>query len=278
MSKRVDISRASAANEGGVPIQRALPSAEFDSIGPFVFLDHMGPIDLPPRGPRGSPPHPHCGIETVSYVLEGAVEHRDSAGGHGIVRSGGMQWMTAGRGVVHSELAPAEEWAKGQPLHALQLWVNLPAAKKGIAPAYTQREAAEIPSKAVEGGQLRVLAGQIDGLDAGLHTHVPVTLAHATLRKSHRFHLQPIAGHEIGIYCLTGCLCLGSNELTSGDIVRLSPEGEIELDALQDTDFVILGGKAIDEPVVASGPFVMNSMDQIQQAYSDFRAGKFGAI
>jgi redox-sensitive bicupin YhaK (pirin superfamily) len=266
---------------GGFVVRRPFPIAGLPLVDPFLLLDHMGPVDYAPGKAVGAPDHPHRGFETVSYILEGGVEHEDSAGHRGSLGAGDVQWMTAGRGVVHSELPSRELREKGGRMHGFQIWVNLPRAEKMRAPRYQDVASADIPVATSEDGRVRVkvVAGRSLGASAVIDTVIPITYLHVTLKDGGRLE-QPITRGENAIaYVFGGSARVGDRVLRESDMAMFADDGEgIVLEGARDAEVLILAGKPLNEPVARYGPFVMTTEREIMEALEDFRAGRMGAI
>jgi len=255
-------------------VRRALPDAGLRNVGPWIFLDHFGPLQVAP-GDRGTPPHPHAGIETVTYLLEGGMHHRDSRGHEGAVGAHGAQWMTAGRGIVH-----AERPAVGT-LHGLQLWTKLPYAIQLTEPAYRNLGAEELPVFRAGEAQVRVVGGELMGHRSPAQTLWPLLLAHVSFTARGRASLEVPAGFDLAAYVALGQARFGEVEADAGKLVKFAREGralEIANDLEERADVVLLGGAPFDEPMVFQGPFVMDSAAAIRRAEQDYHAGKMGAL
>lgn len=252
-------------------------------MSPFLLLDYAGPTTFPPTDKRrGVGEHPHRGIETVTIVYSGEVEHRDSTGGGGIIGPGDVQWMTAAGGIVHEEFHSSEFAKKGGPFEVIQLWVNLTARDKMTDPGYQPITNAEIPRVELAGGagSVRVIAGDYQGTAGPAHTFTPINLWDMRLNAKTRVELTVPAGFTTGVFVLRGKVKLGSGEqIDEAHIAMLEREGEkFILEALEDTTLLLLNGEPIDEPVVGHGPFVMNTHKEIQQAIADYQSGMMGHI
>ncbi len=260
---------------GGFEVRRPFPTATLAQVDPFLLLDHMGPMDLGPGEAKGAPDHPHRGFETVTYMLDGAMEHEDSAGHAGRIGPGDVQWMTAGSGVIHSEMPVETIRRDGGTVHGFQVWVNLPAKDKMIAPRYQEFAAGQIPEvRHGDGVRVRVIAGKVDKVRGAVETHTPVTYLHVTLPP--RTHLDaPVpASQNAMAYGISGS---GEGELVvyahDGDVVRVTNDDETEARHL-----LLLAGEPLGEPIARYGPFVMTTKAQLVEAVDDFQAGRFGAI
>jgi len=261
---------------GGFVVRRPFPTSAVDHIDPFLLLDEMGPVVYGPGEAVGAPEHPHRGFETVTYLLHGAMEHRDSSGGVGVITPGGVQWMTAGSGVVHSELPPEAMLLAGGKMHGFQLWVNLPASKKMVAPRYQGYDAEEIESKVLNfGGVLKVVAGEVDGVHGKVHTTTPVTYAHVELREGDSLTWSPEASHTALVHVFDGEVIVNNEIGVDGHMMVFErTEGVIEIRCESTASVLLLGGEPLNEPVARHGPFVMNTHAEIKQAFEDYQAGK----
>ena len=261
---------------GGFVVRRPFPTPVVDHIDPFLLLDEMGPVEYEPGKAIGAPEHPHRGFETVTYLLAGAMEHRDTTGAVATIRPGGVQWMTAGAGVVHSELPTDDFQHSGGRMHGFQLWVNLPARAKMIPPRYQGYDAHEISQRDLtNGGTLRVVAGEVMGIRGGVETTSPMTYAHATLESGDVVEWTPGDGHTALVHVFDGELQANGHRGTSGDMLVFERStGMIRLTAAGRAQALILGGQPLGEPVVRYGPFVMNSRDEIIQAFRDYESGR----
>jgi len=251
-------------------------------FSPFLLLDHHGPMQVSPsQHPKGVDQHPHRGFETVTIVYEGALEHRDSAGNYGKLFPGDVQWMTAASGIVHEEKHETEFSRKGGRLEFVQLWVNLPAQYKMSPPRYQELAASVFPTTQLSGGTtLRVLAGQMMGLQGAAQTFSPVLLADADLTTGQTDTLDIPQGYNFLIYALRGEIMInGQQMLTEGQLATFDMSGDqVEIKAHSTTKLLLLGGQPIAEPLATYGPFVMNSAAELQQAVADYQAGKMGSL
>jgi redox-sensitive bicupin YhaK (pirin superfamily) len=258
--------------------RRPLPGPGLEHLGAFLFLNHHGPQTYPP-GNAGLPfgPHPHRGFETVTFILDGELAHRDSAGHESIIGAGGVQWMTAGSGLVHAELSPQAFKRDGGALEILQLWVNLPARLKMSRPRYTGVQRHQIPAIPLDRGRVTVnlIAGHLEGHVGPIESLTGVFMATVAVRAGGSARFAELGGRDVLLYVVRGEVSLGGAAARVFDLVELSDGHSVQIDAA--TDALLLFGHAapIDEPIVAHGPFVMNTMDEIRQAYADYRAGRF---
>ncbi len=275
-----------ATREGaGFAVRRPFPTHSLSYVDPFLLLDHMEPVTLAPGAARGAPDHPHRGFETVTYMLEGHFVHRDSAGNSGTIGPGDVQWMTAGQGVVHSEMPDDELLENGGRLHGFQIWVNLPAREKLIAPRYQDIPSSQIPIAESEDGKVwvKVIAGQSMGKEAVIDTRTPITFLHAKLKPGAKL-VQPVSSqYNTFAYVVEGKGYFGNEQLPAetDQLVLFSNDGDTVLIETQDNkelSVLILAGLPLNEPVARYGPFVMNTQSEIVQALQDYQAGRMGSI
>jgi redox-sensitive bicupin YhaK (pirin superfamily) len=269
----------------GFRVRRPFPTRPLDHLDPFLLLDEMGPMDHAPGEAKGAPDHPHRGFETVTYLLSGEFVHRDSHGGGGVIRPGEVQWMTAGAGVVHSEMPSAAFQATGGRMHGFQLWVNLPRAEKLTAPRYQGLAGATLPTARTPDGlaEVKVIAGEALGARAATATHTPILFLHATLRPEGALSLPVAAGWNAFAYVFEGRARVGreGRAVPAGTMVILMDDGaEVALaaDGDEPAQVLVLAGRPIGEPVARAGPFVMSTEEELRQAYDDYRAGRMGRI
>ncbi|MDN4059508.1 pirin family protein [Massilia sp. YIM B02769] len=268
---------------GDLITQRPVPSAHLDQVDPFLFLNHHGPQTYPPHN-RGLPfgPHPHRGFETVTFILEGMLTHKDSAGHESIIRAGGVQWMTAGSGLIHAEISPREFLETGGPLEILQLWVNLPPHLKMTQPAYTGLQKDQIPALSLDDGKvtMNLIAGTWDGTAGPVESLTGVFMSTIELRPGASLRIGDMARRSVFLYVVRGAAQVGNYEDRVGafHLVELSGDGDEILLSSAEGALVLFGhAEPIGAPVVAHGPFVMNTRAEIEQAIRDYQAGKFGA-
>ncbi len=268
----------------GFPVRRAFAGVPIADLDPFLHLDQMGAVDYGPFEPRGTDWHPHRGFETVTYLLDGAFVHQDSHGGGGTIGEGATQWMTAGRGVLHIETPPEDLVVRGGLFHGIQLWVNLPARSKMIEPAYQNLEADRVTlvSSADGGTLIRLIAGELGGHRGPGRTHTPITLAHATLAPGARLALPWDPGSNALVYALEGNGTVGDERagIGTGQLAVLADGDHLTLAAAErrPLDVILLGGRPLREPVAAYGPFVMNTRDELLEAFEDFQKGRLGVV
>jgi len=274
------VARSQVAPVGTFTVRRALPFRERHSVGPWVFLDHFGPFRVKASG-DGVGAHPHAGIETVTYLLSGRQEHRDSAGHTGIVGAGGAQWMTAGRGIVHAE-HPRPQAEEQFTLHGLQLWTSLPRALKLSEPRYQNIDAASIAEVQGKGVRTRVIAGELDGVKGPAATLMPTFLWHVRIEAGSAFEAPIGEGFEAGVYVIDGTAVIGDGtRAASGELAVLAGgEGRLSIRNAGDKplDAMVLGGAPAEGPLVFHGPFVMNSVDQVRAAEIAYRTGRMGHL
>lgn len=267
----------------GFEIRRPLPGPEVEDINPFLVLDHSGPTVVEPSDrARGVDEHPHRGFETVTVLYQGEIEHRDSAGNSGRLKAGDVQWMTAASGIVHEEKHGKDFTRQGGTLELVQLWVNLPGRHKSEKPGYQDIRSEDIPVLPLEqGGFVRVIAGMFRDTRGAARTFTPVTLLDIKLEQGTEVTLPVAEGHTAGLYVLRGQVEVvgeGRN-IREGELGTFTTDGgRIDLRGTERSRMLLLGGEPINEPVVSYGPFVMNSVEEIQQAFADYRAGKMGTL
>jgi len=264
---------------GDLRTQRALPTGAIDMIDPFLFLNHHGPQVYPP-GNRGLPfgPHPHRGFETVTFIVDGSLTHSDTGGHESAISAGGVQWMTAGRGVEHSELSPEEFLEHGGPLEILQLWINLPARLKMTEPHYVGLQKSEIPSITIDDGRVTVnlVSGPWNGQSGPIQSLTGVVMMTVSLSAGGRIVLSAPRGRNVFLYIVRGEVRVSGTTAREFQLVELEDDGDdVALEAFRDS-LVIFGHAApLNEPVVARGPFVMNTQQEIVEAARDYYDGKF---
>lgn len=273
----------------GFPVVRAFAGVSKADLDPFIHMDQMGEVDYAPGEPRGTNWHPHRGFETVTYMIDGTFQHEDSHGGGGVIENGATQWMTAGAGILHIETPPESLVVSGGLFHGIQLWVNLPAKDKFSPPAYQNLtgEKSTLLSSADGGTLVRLIAGNIGEHSGPGSTHTPITLAHATISPGAQLSVPWRADYNALVYVLSGSGTVGSTgrPIHQGQLALLGAGDRLTLAAnvRQDTnrpamEVLLLGGRPIGEPVVQYGPFVMNTVEELQQAMDDYHAGRLGVI
>ena len=273
----------------GFPVRRAFAGVDLADLDPFIHLDQMGEVEYAPGEPKGTPWHPHRGFETVTYMMDGTFEHSDSNGGGGTITNGDTQWMTAGAGILHIEKPPEALVVSGGLFHGIQLWVNLPRDQKWSAPRYQDLRAREVALVAsADGGALvRVIAGDVAGHTGPGSTYTPMTLVHATLSAEAQLSLPWREDYNALVYVLAGDGTVGEAAIPiqTGQLAVFGPGNTISIGASKrqesrspNLDVLILGGRPIREPVAWAGPFVMNTRDEVMQAFADYQAGRLGSI
>jgi quercetin 2,3-dioxygenase len=272
-----------ASDGDGVELRRAFPGGALMEFDPFLLLDQMGPMQVAPGKARGFPPHPHRGFETVTYLLSGEMQHRDSWGNHGLLRPGDVQWMTAGSGLVHSELPGEALLRDGGKLLGFQLWINLPRQDKMIPPRYQDTPSARIPVARNAAGTVtaKVIAGSAMGVPGVIETRIPILYLHLTLAPGAQF-AQPVPpGHNAFAYIVEGQAAFDGRKASASHVVLFAPEGDsvdVTNPGPAPASLLLIAGEPIGEPVARYGPFVMNTRDELVQAVEDFRNGKMGVL
>ena len=254
-----------------------------DAIDPFLLLDYAGPRAFEPADhPRGVGAHPHRGFETVTIVLQGEVEHRDSAGNHGVIGPGDVQWMTAASGVIHEEFHSREFTRQGGTFEVLQLWVNLPSANKSDPPSYQDLRAASIPEVVLpnDAGTVRVIAGELYGEHGPARTHTPLWIADLSLAAGASTRVDVPSQSTALLVVRSGRIAIAGDDSVPGvALIQLGREGDgIEMSAEEESSVLAIAGMPIGEPVVGAGPFVMNTDEEIRAAYADYHAGRMGSL
>jgi redox-sensitive bicupin YhaK (pirin superfamily) len=273
----------------GFPVRRAFHGVDLGLLDPFIHLDQMGEVEYAPGEPKGTPWHPHRGFETVTYIMDGTFEHSDSNGGGGVITNGDTQWMTAGAGILHIEKPPEALVVSGGLFHGIQLWVNLPKAQKWSAPRYQDIRATQVGLLAsADGGALvRVIAGELGGHEGPGSTYTPMTLVHATLSPGAELPIPWRADYNALAYVLAGHGSVGASgtPVQTGQLAVYGPGNTLRIAAAKaqesrspNLDVLILGGRPIREPIAWAGPFVMNTRDEVMQAFEDYQAGRLGSI
>ena len=273
----------------GFPVRRAFAGVDLRDLDPFVHMDQMGEVDYAPGEPRGTSWHPHRGFETVTYIIDGVFDHRDSHGGGGSITNGDTQWMTAGSGLLHIETPP--EWLvqSGGLFHGIQLWVNLPREAKWNPPAYQDIRSGQVglATSADAGALVRVIAGDVGETKGPGTTYTPMTMVHATIEAGARLDLPWEVDYNALVYVLAGHGSVGDEQvavqtgnlavLGAGDFVTLMAAGNQE-SRTPAMDVLVIGGRPIREPVAWAGPFVMNTKAEVMTAFEDFQKGRLGTI
>jgi redox-sensitive bicupin YhaK (pirin superfamily) len=267
----------------GFTVRRPFPGEHASFIDPFLLIDEFGPIDYAPGEATGAPDHPHRGFETVSYILEGEMEHEDSAGHRGALRAGDVQWMTAGAGIVHSEMPSRAMLTKGGRVHGFQVWVNLPARLKMTQPRYQDVPSARIPRAESRDGlaSVKVIAGEALGVRAVIETHTPIVYQDWTVRPGADVTVSIDAKQQVLVYVFGGAVKVGDDgrEVRDGELAVLARGDTVRLRGSdREARLLVLAGEPLREPVARYGPFVMNNEREIHQAIRDYQTGRMGEI
>ncbi|MGE0242627.1 MAG: pirin family protein [Nitrososphaeraceae archaeon] len=272
----------------GVTLNRSFPNRSISDFDPFLLLDEMGSMDIKSGEQKGFPNHPHRGFETVTYLLEGKFEHKDSQGHAGTINAGDVQWMTAGSGVIHSEMPEKEFSKKGGKLHGFQLWVNLPKKNKMMKPRYQEINSPKIPTGTTENGNVivKVIAGESVGAKAVIDTITPIMYLHFKLQPGSKISQPVPEEYNVFAYVIQGSGIFKQSNISNkiierGNLVIFDRDGkEIYIQAPKDSkiplELLLIGGIPIKEPIARYGPFVMNTQQEIYQATEDYRNGRLG--
>jgi quercetin 2,3-dioxygenase len=266
--------------------RQPLPSAGLESADPFLLIDELGPVDYRPGEAVGAPDHPHRGFETVTYALEGESEHEDSAGHRGVLRPGDVQWMTAGAGIIHSEMPSRRIREEGGRVHGFQIWVNLPRKLKMSRPRYQEIPASRIPQATSKDGHatVRVIAGEALGVGAVIETNTPIVFQDWTLDSDADITVPLPSDHQVLVYVFKGSARVGDSkkEVREGQLAVLGPGDSVRLvgsaDSPEAARLLLLAGVPIKEPVAHYGPFVMNTQQELIEAVRDYQSGRMGEI
>jgi redox-sensitive bicupin YhaK (pirin superfamily) len=262
---------------GHFAVRRALPHARRRMVGPFIFLDHFGPAEFHSGGGIDVRPHPHIGLATVTYLFDGEIMHRDSLGTAAAIRPGEVNWMTAGRGIVHSERTPGERRREGEPIHGLQCWVALPATEEEGAPGFAHHDAAALPLVAENGTSARVVAGEIFGVRSPVETLWETLLVDVTLAAGASLPLDA-ATEERAAYLVSGEVEVAGERFTPGQLLIFRPGDAITIAAASDAHLVLLGGATMDGPRHIWWNFVSSRKERIEQAKTDWKQSRFDTV
>jgi redox-sensitive bicupin YhaK (pirin superfamily) len=265
----------------GFVVRRPVPTLGLELVDPFLLIDELGPVTYGPGEAIGAPDHPHRGFETVSYILEGAVEHEDSAGHRGVIRAGDVQWMTAGAGIVHSEMPTRELRETGGRVHGFQIWVNLPRRLKMTQPRYQDVPAAQIPEVRTPDGLARgkLIAGGALGVNAVIETHTPIVFQDWTLEPGADVTIEIGREQQALAYVFDGDITIESRAVRDGQMAILGEGDAVRLrGGAQQGRLLLLAGAPHREPVARYGPFVMTSEKELIEAVHDFQSGRMGEI
>ncbi|MGX1504897.1 UNVERIFIED_CONTAM: redox-sensitive bicupin YhaK (pirin superfamily) [Streptomyces graminofaciens] len=284
------VTTAPSGFEGeGFPVRRAFAGINYQYLDPFIMMDQMGEVEYAPGEPKGTPWHPHRGFETVTYLIDGTFVHQDSNGGGGTIQNGDTQWMTAGSGLLHIEAPPEQLVTSGGLFHGLQLWVNLPARDKMMDPRYQDIRGGHVRllTSPDGGALLRVIAGELGGHEGPGITHTPITMVHATLAPGAEITLPWREDFNGLAYVLAGRGAVGRElrPVRTGQTAVFGDGGSVTVRADEsqdsntpDLEIVLLGGQPIREPMAHYGPFVMNTEQELRQAFEDFQRGRLGTV
>ncbi len=265
---------------GGFRIRRPFPVAGLSHFDPVLLVDEMGPVVYGPGEAVGAPDHPHRGFETVTYLIDGSMEHEDSHGHRGALRPGDVQWMTAGAGVIHSEMPAREILEHGGRVHGFQIWLNLPQALKLTQPRYQEYKSAQLPVIVGKGRWVRVIAGEVEGQRSPIETTIPSTMLHVKLDRRAATDIPVPAGSNVVVHTIDGGGTVGDDVLVDHQVALIeNAPATVHLAAGMDGfEALVIAAMPLGEPVARYGPFVMNTRAEIEQAFSDYQAGRFGEI
>ena len=258
---------------GGFKVRRPVSMGQL--MSPFLLLDEMGPANYGPGEAIGAPWHPHRGFETVTYMLSGQMQHEDSAGNKGDLNPGDVQWMTAGRGIIHSEEPHIEFKKNGGLMHGFQIWINLPAKYKMIKPRYQEIPANQSPTTEKNGVWVRVIAGDCLGLKSSIDTMVPIEFIHVKMKEKSNLEKEIDQSLNTMIYVFGGEIVVHNKVVKDGELALLSYGEKLLISSNKKSEFLILAGPELNEPIARHGPFVMNTREEIRQAFIDYQNGTF---
>ena len=285
MRKVISIKDCMKTFEGdGIPVTRAFPVPGMREVDPFLLFDHFGPINYEPDGATGVPAHPHCGFEAITYLLDGEIMHCDSWGGKATIKTGDMQWMTTGSGLIHSELVTDNFKKSGGVMQGLQIWVNLPKKNKKAKPGYQHILQDNIPTITIEDKSvnIKILVGEVMRLSSLVNTYSPVSIFDTQFKEPDEISFSIPIEQITMVYIIEGKLKLQYTETiaTKGQMVFYDQSSDIlHLNSLsQYGSYLVLAGKPLNEPVARHGPFVTNTQTEIQQALLDYQSGKMGYL
>ncbi len=265
----------------GFVVRRPVPTLGLELVDPFLLIDELGPVTYGPGEAIGAPDHPHRGFETVSYILEGAVEHEDSAGHRGVINAGDVQWMTAGGGIIHSEMPTKELLDNGGRVHGFQIWVNLPRRLKLTTPRYQDVAAAKIPeAKTADGlARAKIIAGSALGVNAVIETHTPIVFQDWQLEPGADVTVEISRDQQVLAYVFEGAISIDGREVRDGQMAILGDGDAVRLQgAAERGRLLLLAGVPHREPVARYGPFVMTTERELMQAFQDYQSGRMGEI
>lgn len=263
----------------GFEVQRAIPTAHFGSVGPFIMLDHFGPVEVKPGKAVGAPTHPHAGIETLTYLLEGSGLHYDSLGNRAVTGPGEAQWMRAGCGILHDEGPDDRLMKEGGRSHGVQLWLNMPGAAKSEAPEYRSFTRDMIPVITLpSGGSVRIIAGTMSDITGPLQTFSDPFLVHGSLPAEVSEEITLPQLEQCAVFVLLGEMTVNNTRATADELVLLGQEPSVCIRTTAEIEFLILGGTVVRDELVRYGPFVANSKAEMHQVITRYQRGAFGAI
>lgn len=278
---KIRIVPAQRLTEGaGFIVHRPFPVPGLSYFDPILLIDEMGPVEYKPGEAVGAPDHPHRGFETITYIIDGAMQHEDSHGHRGVIRSGDVQWMTAGSGVIHSEMPTQEMMRDGGLMHGFQIWVNLPRDKKMQQPRYQEYASSELPVVDESGRWVRIIAGEFEGRRSPIETLVPTTMLHLRLQPGVEAEFHVAARSNAVVHAIAGSAAVEGAQLAGGQVALLEDASETIHATAGESGFeaLLISGMPLREPVSRYGPFVMNTHEEIAKAFADLQAGKFGEI
>ena len=284
MRKVLKIKQCMQTFEGdGIPVTRAFPVSDLRDNDPFLLFDHFGPINYQPGGATGVPAHPHCGFEAITYLLGGEIEHRDSWGGNATIKTGDIQWMTTGSGLIHSELVTEKFKKSGGIMQGLQIWVNLPSKYKNVKPWYQHIKKDDIPIiKESNNVSIKVLVGEIKDVKSSVQTYSPVSILDVNFFESNQISLDISKNQIAMVYVINGELqFIESNTIASkGQMVYFDQSStEIKLTSISSRgSYLLLAGEPLKESIIRHGPFVTNTDEEMQKAMLDYQNGKMGIL
>ena len=284
MRKVLNIKQCMQTFEGdGIPVTRAFPVSDLKDNDPFLLFDHFGPINYQPGGATGVPAHPHCGFEAITYLLGGEIEHRDSWGGNATIKTGDIQWMTTGSGLIHSELVTEKFKKSGGIMQGLQIWVNLPSKYKNVKPWYQHIKKDDIPIiKESNNVSIKVLVGEIKDVKSSVQTYSPVSILDVNFFESNQISLDISKNQIAMVYVINGELqFIESNTIASkGQMVYFDQSStEINLNSISSNgSYLLLAGEPLKESIIRHGPFVTNTDGEMQKAMLDYQNGKMGIL
>lgn len=280
LKKIIGVHQAFRDDIGDLVTRRPIPGSGVNYVDPFLFLNHHGPQVYPPAN-SGLPfgPHPHRGFETVTFIVQGALAHLDSNGNSSVIGAGGVQWMTAGAGIVHAEVSPDDFKRDGGPLEILQLWINLPARLKMAPPAYVGLQESDINYIIGPGRRVALISGELDGQRGPVSSLTGVFMSVVHFEPGGALSLDGLTGRSVFLYVIRGAISAQGAPARSFQLVEMEVNGDSLSVVAQERSAILLGhADPLGEAVAAHGPFVMNTFDEIRAAVDDYRAGKFGAV